>query len=88
MPSVYYADLIQKRALEILNKPAGITPVATMNENVASYHVAARPPKKPYTVSTTGSFTCTCRSYRFGKGICSHTVAVAEKLGLLSNLIR
>ena len=93
MGSMAHASIGEGRALSLLNSSAGIVRKPTVLESQQlprEYLVAAKPPKKPYSVSVTKSnlVRCTCKGFRFAKNISSHSVAVAEKERILNELIR
>ena len=91
---ILYADLLEKKAIALLNTPESIvlSPSVEPQDGNKSYLVASaggKPRPDFYTVklSNKTKVVCNCKGYRFAK-ICSHAVAVAEKNGVLLELVK
>ncbi len=86
-----YADVIEKKAVELLNSRNAIVLAPVISEIIREkkYLVAGSNPS-PYNVRAAlngkGKICCNCKGFKFAK-ICKHSVAVAEKEGTLENLI-
>ena len=94
LPMILYADLLEKKAIALLNTPESIvlSPSAEPQDGNKCYLVASaggKPRPDFYTVklSNKAKVVCNCKGYRFAK-ICSHAVAVAEKNRVLLELVK
>ena len=89
LPNIMHADLIQQKALKLLNASSAIVDVPSMNDggDQKRYFVAGKG-LNPYTVKATsdGKVSCSCPSFRYMK-LCSHSVAIAERHNVLALLV-
>ena len=86
LPFLLHAELIERKAIGILNAYNGIVSAPTMEheDKVKKFLVAGG---GTYCVKIeTKGISCTCKGFKFAK-ICSHTTAVAETENLLIDLI-
>ena len=85
---LFYADCIETKALELLNSPNGITLTPTIGstdpDTEKMFLVASGKKDVFYKVKIgkNNNVSCTCKGYS-NVHICSHSVAVAEKLKIL-----
>ena len=91
LPNVLHAETIDKKAINLLNHPTALvlsstTQVTTKKEK--SYLAAERSTQETYkiTISARSLVKCSCKGFRYSN-ICSHSVAVSEKEGILNSHI-
>ncbi|KAJ8047258.1 Serine/threonine-protein kinase TAO1 [Holothuria leucospilota] len=89
LPFLSFANVIEEKALEILNATNGVVvaPHLDFVENEKHFLVAGGSPE-PYAVKIkkNNKITCNCKGFKYS-GICRHAAAVAEKQNLLQSLI-
>ena len=82
LPNIPHADIIEEKALDLLNIPNAITLpptlLATYKEKI--YFVAGNTYRENYKINVSASavIQCMCKGFRFSN-ICSHSIAVSEK---------
>ena len=88
--NIHHADLIEEKALRLLNTPKAIVPSPTLNllDNERKKYLVANQLNTNYTVAVlkSTSVKCSCKDFRW-LHLCSHSVAVTEKEGILPALI-
>ena len=93
LPSIPYSDLLEKKALNLLNNPGAIVPSPTTAIDLESERCFAgsatkcNPKFYSVSISKNNNVVCTCRGFRFSR-VCSHSVAVAEKSKVLEDHIK
>eukprot|EP00795_Rhopilema_esculentum_P015816 gene15815-7125_t len=90
LPLIIYADVIERKAIELLNSKSTIVPVPSLgNDKGAKKYMVAGSKASSYKVSKTakGKVTCNCKGFKFAS-LCKHSVAVAEKEGTLATVIK
>ena len=82
MTSILHADIIEKKALDLLNNPVAIlcSPSIAVNNTEKVCLVARKSSKVFYklTVTEQGLVKCHCKGFRY-LSLCSHSVAISEK---------
>ena len=89
LPHILHADLINQKALKILNSSNAIVEVPSMEaETSAKRYFIAGKGLQPNSVKVTSQkkVICSCPAFKYTK-ICSHSVAVAERHKILSHLL-
>eukprot|EP00795_Rhopilema_esculentum_P011178 gene11178-20119_t len=90
LPLIIYANVIERKAIELLNSRSTIAPVPSLgNDKGAKKYMVAGSKASLYKVFKTekGKVTCNCKGFKFAS-ICKHSVAVAEKEGTLATVIK
>ena len=87
LPNIFYADIIERKALNLLNNPVAISrsPSIAVNNTERVYLVVGKSSKVPYKLAVTkqGLVKCNCKGFRY-LSLCSHSVAISEKEGSIS----
>ena len=87
LPSILYADIIERKALDLLNNPVAISrsPSTPVSNTEKAYFVFRKTLKVPYklTVTEQGLVKCNCKVFRY-LSFCSHSVTISKKEGCLS----
>ena len=87
LPNIFYADIIERKALNLLNNPVAISrsPSIAVNNTERVYFVVGKSSIVPYKLSVTeqGLVKCDCKGFRC-LSLCSHSVAISEKEGSIS----
>ena len=91
LPNVLHAEIIEKRALYLLNHPTALVLSPTTEataEKKKSYLAAGRSTQETYkiTISARSLLKCSCKGFRYSN-ICSNSVPVSEKERILNNHI-
>ena len=91
LPNVLHAETIEKKAINLLNHPTALVLSPTTQvtaEKEKSYLAAGRSTQETYkiTISTRSLVKCSCKGFRYSN-ICSDSVAVSEKEGILNSHI-
>ena len=85
--SILHADIIERKALDLLNNPVAISrsPSTAVNNTEKVYLVAGKLSKVSYKLTITKQrlVKCDCKGFRY-LSLCSHSVPISEKEGLLS----
>ena len=80
--SILHADIIEKKALDLLKNPVAIScsPSIAINNWEKVYLVAGKSSKDSYklTITEQGLVKCDCKSFRYLL-LCSHSVAISVK---------
>ena len=86
MPNLLHAETIEKEALGLLNNPTALvlSPSVTVEKKEKIYLAAGKTHPETYcvTVSAKSLVKCSCKGFSYSS-LCSHSVAVAEKEGIL-----
>ena len=86
MPNILHAETIEKKVLDLLNNPTALVlSSSVIVEKKEKIYLAAgktHPETYRFTVSGTSLVKCSCKGFRYSS-LCSHSVAVAEKEGIL-----
>ena len=87
LPNIFHADIIERKALNLLNNPVAISrsPSIAVNNTERVYLVVGKSSKVPYKLAVTkqGLVKCNCKGFRY-LSLCSHSVAISEKEGSIS----
>ena len=89
-PSVLVMKAIEKKAVVLLNTPESIVHYPTIDRNDGNKKylvVGSQSIAHGVKVTAKSKITCDCRGFKFIK-LCSHSVAVAEKEGVLKDLVK
>ena len=91
LPNVLHAETIEKKAINLLNHPTALVLSPTTQvtaEKEKSYLAAGRATQETckVTISARSLVKCSCKGFRYSN-ICSHSVAVSEKKGILNSHI-
>ena len=91
LPNIPHADIIEEKALDLLNIPNAITlsPTLLATNKEKIYFAAGKTYRENYKINVSASavIKCSCKGFRFSN-ICSHSVAVSEKEGILEKHLR
>ena len=86
---LHIAEFMWKKASRIISQPNSICPAPSKDGKIQTFSVISETGNVPHCVQIYHNFkaTCTCRNFK-PKHICSHTVAVTEKEGVLENFVK
>ena len=91
LPNIPHTDIIEEKALDLLNIPNAITlsPTLLATNKEKIYFFAGKTYRENYKINVSASavIKCSCKGFRFSN-ICSHSVAVSEKEGILEKHLR
>ena len=78
-----------KKASRIISQPNSICPAPSKDGKIQTFSVISKTGNVPHCVQIYQNFkaTCTCSNVK-AKHICSHTVAVTKKEGVLENFVK
>ena len=86
---LHIAEFMGKKASRIVSQPNSICPAPSKDGKIQTFSVISETGNVPHCVQIYQNFkaTCTCRNFK-PKHICSHTVAITEKEGVLENFVK